>query len=135
MLGKETITVTSKSETNNLLKKNKSWQSAARDLMTVDEVLNLPESQEIVFINGKRPILAKKLLYYKIPFFLNRVSIWQKEDNNVLNPKYPPLLKSDYCTIVDSYTKLLPKAVEKGKLNSLSNNITLKRILKKLIVN
>lgn len=27
MLGKETITVTSKSETNNLLKKNKSWQS------------------------------------------------------------------------------------------------------------
>ena len=69
MLGKETITVTSKSETNNLLKKNKSWQSAARDLMTVDEVLNLPESQEIVFINGKRPILAKKLLYYKIPFF------------------------------------------------------------------
>ena len=132
MLGKETITVTSKSETNNLLKKNKSWQSAARDLMTVDEVLNLPESQEIVFINGKRPILAKKLLYYKIPFFLNRVSIWQKEDNNVLNPKYPPLLKSDYCTIVDSYTKLLPKAVEKGKLNSLSNNITLKKNTKKI---
>lgn len=132
MLGKETITVTSKSETNNLLKKNKSWQSAARDLMTVDEVLNLPESQEIVFINGKRPIWAKKLLYYKIPFFLNRVSIWQKEDNNVLNPKYPPLLKSDYCTIVDSYTKLLPKAVEKGKLNSLSNNITLKKNTKKI---
>ena len=132
MLGKETITVTSKSETNNLLKKNKSWQSAARDLMTVDEVLNLPESQEIVFINGKRPILAKKLLYYKIPFFLNRVSIWQKEDNNVLNPKYPPPLKSDYCTIVDSYTKLLPKAVEKGKLNSLSNNITLKKNTKKI---
>ena len=132
MLGKETITVTSKSETNNLLKKNKSWQSAARDLMTVDEVLNLPESQEIVFINGKRPILAKKLLYYKIPFFLNRVSMWQKEDNNVLNPKYPPLLKSDYCTIVDSYTKLLPKAVEKGKLNSLSNNITLKKNTKKI---
>lgn len=132
MLGKETITVTSKSETNNLLKKNTSWQSAARDLMTVDEVLNLPESQEIVFINGKRPILAKKLLYYKIPFFLNRVSIWQKEDNNVLNPKYPPLLKSDYCTIVDSYTKLLPKAVEKGKLNSLSNNITLKKNTKKI---
>ena len=132
MLGKETITVTSKSETNNLLKKNKSWQSAARDLMTVDEVLNLPESQEIVFINGKRPILAKKLLYYKIPFFLNRVSVWQKEDNNVLNPKYPPLLKSDYCTIVDSYTKLLPKAVEKGKLNSLSNNITLKKNTKKI---
>jgi len=76
--------------------------------------------------------LAKKLLYYKIPFFLNRVSIWQKEDNNVLNPKYPPLLKSDYCTIVDSYTKLLPKAVEKGKLNSLSNNITLKKNTKKI---
>lgn len=76
--------------------------------------------------------MAKKLLYYKIPFFLNRVSIWQKEDNNVLNPKYPPLLKSDYCTIVDSYTKLLPKAVEKGKLNSLSNNITLKKNTKKI---
>lgn len=127
MLGKETITVTSKSETSNLFKKNKSWQQTARDLMTVDEVLNLPESQEIVFINGKRPILAKKLLYYKIPFFLNRVSIWQKKDNDIPNPKYPPLLKSDYCTIVDSYTKLLPKAEGKGNLNSLSNKITLKK--------
>lgn len=130
MLGKETITVTSKSETSNLFKKNKSWQQTARDLMTVDEVLNLPESQEIVFINGKRPILAKKLLYYKIPFFLDRVSIWQKEDNSVLNPKYPPLLKSDYCTIVDSYTKLLPQT--EGKLHSLSNNINLKKNTKKI---
>lgn len=41
-----------------------SEQHAGRPLLTPDEVRNLPESQSLLFLTGKRPILARKLRYY-----------------------------------------------------------------------
>ncbi len=117
MLGSETITVTSKSETGNLFKKNTSWQSTARELLKPDEVGKMPKDKEIVFVSGQKPILAKKLFYYMVPFFQQRVSETQVTQGGktryVPNKKYPSAdeysMKSDSCTVVDSYVNLLPK--------------------------
>jgi len=35
-----------------------------RSLMTPDEVRNMPQHQELLFVAGQRPILAGKLRYY-----------------------------------------------------------------------
>lgn len=147
MLGSETITVTSKSETGNLFKKNTSWQSTSRELLKPDEVGKMPKDKEIVFVSGQKPILAKKLFYYMVPFFQQRVSETQVTEGNrtryVPNKKYPPAdeysMKSDTCTVVDSYVNLLPKetkglkdlvastkinkAVQKPKLFMLKNKL------------
>ena len=147
MLGSETITVTSKSETGNLFKKNTSWQSTSRELLKPDEVGKMPKDKEIVFVSGQKPILAKKLFYYMVPFFQQRVSETQVTEGNrtryVPNKKYPPAdeysMKSDSCTVVDSYVNLLPKetkslkdfvgaakinkAVKKPKLSTVKDKI------------
>ena len=147
MLGSETITVTSKSETGNLFKKNTSWQSTSRELLKPDEVGKMPKDKEIVFVSGQKPILAKKLFYYMVPFFQQRVSETQVTEGNktryVPNKKYPPAdeysMKSDSCTVVDSYVNLLPKetkglkdlvastkinkAVQKPKLSVFKNKL------------
>lgn len=44
---------------------NHSEQHAARALFTPDEVRTLPPEQQLLFISGKPPILAKKLRYYE----------------------------------------------------------------------
>lgn len=35
-----------------------------RTLLTPDEVRNLPEQAELLFLAGQRPIMAQKLRYY-----------------------------------------------------------------------
>jgi type IV secretion system protein VirD4 len=37
---------------------------SGRALLTPDEVRNLPQSRELLFLAGMRPILATKLRYY-----------------------------------------------------------------------
>nr|CAD6631751.1 conjugal transfer protein TraG [arsenite-oxidising bacterium NT-25] len=44
-------------------------QHSARPLMTPDEVRNFPQNGELLFIAGKRPIMANKLVYYADPEF------------------------------------------------------------------
>ncbi|WFU07505.1 type IV secretory system conjugative DNA transfer family protein (plasmid) [Rhizobium sp. CB3171] len=46
-----------------------SEQHVARALMTPDEVRNLPEGVELLFMAGQRPIIASKLRYYADPEF------------------------------------------------------------------
>jgi type IV secretion system protein VirD4 len=41
-----------------------SGQHVGRPLLTPDEVRNLPESRSLLFLAGRRPVLAKKLRYY-----------------------------------------------------------------------
>lgn len=107
----------------------------------------MPKDKEIVFVSGQKPILAKKLFYYMVPFFQQRVSETQVTEGNrtryVPNKKYPPAdeysMKSDSCTVVDSYVNLLPKetkslkdfvgaakinkAVKKPKLSTVKDKI------------
>jgi len=44
-------------------------QHTARPLMTADEVRNFPQNGELLFIAGKRPIMANKLYYFADPEF------------------------------------------------------------------
>lgn len=44
-------------------------QHSARPLMTPDEVRNFPQGGELLFIAGKRPIMANKLAYFADPEF------------------------------------------------------------------
>ena len=44
-------------------------QHVGRPLMTPDEVRNLPQHAELLFLAGQRPILAGKLAYYADPEF------------------------------------------------------------------
>ena len=39
-------------------------QHVGRPLLTPDEVRNLPENLELLFLAGQRPIVAGKLAYY-----------------------------------------------------------------------
>lgn len=41
----------------------------ARALLTPDEVRNLPQNLELLFLTGQRPIIAGKLAYYADPEF------------------------------------------------------------------
>ena len=41
----------------------------ARALLTPDEVRNLPQNLELLFLTGQRPIIAGKLAYYSDPEF------------------------------------------------------------------
>ena len=42
---------------------------SGRPLLTPDEVRNLPQNIELLFLAGQRPILAGKLAYYVDPEF------------------------------------------------------------------
>ncbi|MCD7109642.1 type IV secretory system conjugative DNA transfer family protein [Rhizobium sp. DKSPLA3] len=46
-----------------------SQQHTGRALMTPDEVRNLPNSVELLFLAGQRPIVARKLVYHSDPEF------------------------------------------------------------------
>ena len=97
----------------------------------------MPKDKEIVFVSGQKPILAKKLFYYMVPFFQQRVSEMQVTEGNrtryVPNKKYPPAdeysMKSDSCTVVDSYVNLLPK--ETKGLKDLVASTKINRDVKK----
>jgi type IV secretion system protein VirD4 len=46
-----------------------SMHHTARPLLTPDEVRNLPQHAELLFLAGRRPIVAGKLRYYDDPEF------------------------------------------------------------------
>lgn len=48
-------------------------QETARPLMTAGEVMELPHSEELVFVAGYRPIRASKIRYFSNPDFSSRI--------------------------------------------------------------
>ena len=48
---------------------------SARPLLTPDEVRNLPQNCELLFVAGMRPVLADKLRYYADREFAGRFDI------------------------------------------------------------
>jgi len=68
MLGKRTATVRSVSSSSRGGKRegtgSTNFSSVARPLLLPDEIMRLPADKEILFVQGRRPVLATKPLYF-----------------------------------------------------------------------
>ncbi len=66
LLGQETVVFQTMSRNLDAEKSGLSIseQHAARQLLTPDEVRNLPPHSQLLFLAGQRPILARKIVYY-----------------------------------------------------------------------
>jgi len=71
LLGQETVVFQTMSHALDSEKSGLSFsdQHTGRALLTPDEVRNLPQSRELLFLAGLRPIVANKLRYYDDPEF------------------------------------------------------------------
>ena len=71
LLGQETVVFQTMSRALDSDKSGISYgeQHTARPLLTPDEVRNLPQHVELLFLAGQRPIIAGKLVYYDDPEF------------------------------------------------------------------
>lgn len=71
LLGQETVVFKPMSRALDSEKSGLSFgeQHVGRPLLTLDEVRNLPQHTELLFIAGQRPIVASKLQYYADPEF------------------------------------------------------------------
>ncbi len=95
MLGKKTITTVNHSDGGGgFFKGSDSFSQTGRELLTPDEVMKLPDDEEIVFVAGNKPVKGKKLRYYEHNFFTDKIS-----DN-------PMPMYSDVCTKVATYDDL-----------------------------
>ena len=72
-LGTKTIQTASRSEPGGFGWATKTTGHAARDLMLPEEVRQLKHTQAIVFKEGARPILGKKIRYFRDRAFKRRV--------------------------------------------------------------
>ena len=98
-LGKKTIKSVSHSDGGGGIGKGSdSISSAARELMTPDEVAQMSTEEELVFVAGHKAIKGIKLRYYNEPFFKKRTA--DDKGNNA-----PPTL-SDPITVVANYDQL-----------------------------
>ncbi|MGO8388436.1 type IV secretory system conjugative DNA transfer family protein [Rhizobium johnstonii] len=72
LLGQETVVFNTAARTLDSERTGLSFaeQHVGRPLLTPDEVRNLPASSELLFIAGRRPIVATKLRYYSDPEFV-----------------------------------------------------------------
>jgi type IV secretion system protein VirD4 len=85
MLGTTTITVKSGGQTREgdklLFRKetgiSTNTSETSRQLMTPDEVMRIPFEEMLVFVQGLKPILAKKVMYFKDPEFKGKFGSWE----------------------------------------------------------
>ena len=73
-----------------------------RRLITPDELMRMSQDDEMVFVAGFRPILAKKIHWFLEKFFTDRI-------NNPQDPKgakFPPPKFSDTCTPITNFEEL-----------------------------
>ncbi|WP_272951493.1 type IV secretory system conjugative DNA transfer family protein [Sinorhizobium meliloti] len=71
LLGQETVVFQTMARALNSEKSGISYsqQHTRRPLLTPDEVRNLPQQAELLFLTGQRPIVAGKLAYHADPEF------------------------------------------------------------------
>ena len=90
MLGTTTITVTGTGSTEasafqklNVWKKmvgggkNINLSETSRALMTPDEVMRLPFDSQLIFVQGTKPVVAEKILYFSDPYFKGKFDVWK----------------------------------------------------------
>lgn len=85
-----------------LADKSVSESKISRKLMNPDEIMRMSKTKELVMVQGAKPILAKKIQWFKVPFFKKRVYDPQHGNSGGMpNPKF-----SDTCTEVKTYEEL-----------------------------
>ncbi len=96
-LGSSTVYKLTKSISgNNPGSSNQGISEVNRPLLTSDEVLRLPKSDMLVFIENERPIYGKKTFYYKIPNFMQMAEkgCIEKSDSIECTKKFPLSIES-----------------------------------------
>ena len=117
MLGGTTLMKKSKSHSETgLSNANEGLTETRRDLMTKDEIMRLNKTEQITFIEGERPILGKKIVYYTNPDFKKRVSNVPIEQSDCLPSK------NDFLSLIDVAAEYVPEASEKPKVENIKNN-------------
>lgn len=82
-----------------------STQETARPLLTPDEVGQLTNEDEIIFMSGKRPILARKIKYFEDEIFSKRELKPPVATSDLIH--IPP--KSTTITLAKRIAKLIPE--------------------------
>lgn len=96
-IGTTTIKTSSVSSNGGLFSSGGSTSTSyqQRNLMNPDEILRLPKDKnQLVFVQGHKPLMAKKIRWFKEPFFKKRAFAIK-----------PPIC-SDVCTEVKNFTQL-----------------------------
>lgn len=57
----------------------------SRPLMTADEVSRMDKTKELIFVAGIAPILANKIRYYEIPYFVRRTKLEELKETDVVS--------------------------------------------------
>ena len=128
-LGTDTVLSYSRSLPGLLSKGDKSLSESkqGRALITTDEIMRLDRAKSIIRVEAQRPILGRKVIYWKDPFFKGK--FW-----NILNPAtkkatakrrppLPPLLKTDHPYLEERIAAKLAMGGEKEKLGEISNKV------------
>lgn len=85
-----------------LADKSTSESKISRKLMNPDEIMRMSKKKELVMVQGAKPILAKKIQWFNVPFFKKRVYDPQHGNKGgIPNPQF-----SDVCTEVKTYEEL-----------------------------
>jgi type IV secretion system protein VirD4 len=88
-----------------------SEQETQRPLMTADELLQMPESDAIVFAGGQRPIYGGKIPYYLDKEFFRRSQI-------------PAPSQSDRLPFTSPWTYVAPQESEKEVIEVKTREVT-----------
>ncbi len=104
-LGEKTIQTQSFSSNGAFKGGSTSTSQSGRNLMKADEILRMEkDTYQLVLVQGGKPILAKKIRWYKEKFFQKRV--YDARNLNEFSKKFAPPIISDTCTEVKDYTQL-----------------------------
>jgi type IV secretion system protein VirD4 len=74
MLGQATIRVKSTGQSDSGTSAN--YSETSRALMTPDEIMIMPFDSQLIFVQGMRPIVAEKIMYFKDPAFAGKFDVW-----------------------------------------------------------
>ena len=74
MLGQSTIRVKSTGQSDGGSSAN--FSETSRALMTPDEIMVMPFDSQLIFIQGMRPIVAEKIMYFKDSAFAGKFDEW-----------------------------------------------------------
>lgn len=86
-MGNKTIQVKSTQVNGGLVHlggRSNTISETSRPLMTADEVSRMDKTKELIFIAGTAPILANKIRYYEVPYFVNRTKEPQLTETDVI---------------------------------------------------
>ncbi|MBI1363239.1 MAG: TraM recognition domain-containing protein [Proteobacteria bacterium] len=75
MLGQATIRVKSTGLSDSGSSAN--FSETSRALMTPDEIMTMPFDSQLIFVQGMRPVIAEKIMYFKDPAFVGKFDEWK----------------------------------------------------------